>query len=130
MGSVEESEPSGFASCPCQGATVTRFVQPLILSVLVEADAHGYEILQRILATRLLGDEPPSEAGVYRTLREMAKRGLVASQWDTTGSGPARNVYRLTADGRRCLALWRDTIASYRSYLGRLHQRIGTVLDG
>ncbi|MCQ5340773.1 MAG: PadR family transcriptional regulator [Candidatus Methanomethylicia archaeon] len=36
---------------------------------------------------------------VYVMLRRMEEAGLVVSQWDTSGSGPAKRVYRITQDG-------------------------------
>jgi DNA-binding PadR family transcriptional regulator len=36
----------------------------------------------------------------------MEGAGLVTSTWDTTGTGPPRRVYRVTAEGDRYLARW------------------------
>jgi DNA-binding PadR family transcriptional regulator len=47
---------------------------------------------------------------VYRSLRRMELAGWVVSEWDTSGVGPARRVYTLTAEGRQALALWREEL--------------------
>ena len=51
-------------------------------------------------------ENPVDSSVVYRTLRAMEAAGLVASTWDTTGAGPSRRVYRITAEGDRYLAQW------------------------
>jgi len=43
---------------------------------------------------------------VYRHLRQLEGDGLVTSEWETEGSGPAKRIYRLTAEGAEVLALW------------------------
>jgi len=43
---------------------------------------------------------------IYRHLRELEVDGLVHSEWQTEGSGPARRIYRLTIEGEEALALW------------------------
>ena len=70
------------AKCACQGGTLTRFVQPIILFSLAEAPDHGYDLLQKIARTMLWNDSPPDAAGVYRVLRDMEKRGLIRSRLD------------------------------------------------
>jgi len=51
-------------------------------------------------------EAPLDPSMVYRALREMEEQGLVASAWDTEGSGPPRRVYRLTAQGDQYLTQW------------------------
>ena len=63
------------AKCACQGATLTRFIQPILLFCLAETPDHGYNLLQKIAKTELWKDTPPDAAGVYRVLRDMEKRG-------------------------------------------------------
>ena len=73
-------------NCPCQGATLVRFVQPIILSTLSRGPSHGHLLLEKIACTRLWGGSPPDPAGVYRTLRGMEQRGLISSR-QTVGMG-------------------------------------------
>ena len=99
--------------CPCQGGTLVRFVQPIILSILSEEPSHGYAILQKIGQTRLWKTEMPDPAGVYRTLKDMEERGLIASTIDVQGQ-TERKLYSLTDEGRNCRESWLDTLQDYR----------------
>ena len=40
------------SKCACQGGTLTRFVQPIILFSLAETPDHGYDLLQKIALDR------------------------------------------------------------------------------
>lgn len=85
---------------------IARFVQPCLLLLLHQGPAHGYNLMESL---KELGfaEDPVDSGTVYRSLREMEEEGLVASEWDTEASaGPARRVYRLTAEGDRALAWW------------------------
>ena len=55
----------------------------------------------------------PDPAGVYRVLRSMDQRGLVASSWDLGKAGPAKRRFTLTACGRACLKQWAQTLEEY-----------------
>jgi DNA-binding PadR family transcriptional regulator len=54
---------------------------------------------------------------IYRHLRELEADGLVQSEWQTEGTGPARRIYRLTSDGEEVLALWIDYMESQATNL-------------
>ena len=73
-----------------------NFLQPCLLLLLRERADHGYELVSR------LGPMHAAESdsgGVYRALRGLEHRGLIRSEWCTSGSGPARRTYHLTSDG-------------------------------
>ena len=106
--------------CPCAGATLGRLIQPAIMSVLAAGPMHGYFIVQRLAGAPMPGGCQPDPTGVYRMLRGMEKRGLVASAWGQSDSGPDKRLYRLTPAGRRCLGLWVETLTAYRQSIGRL----------
>ena len=82
-----------------------RYMQPSILLALLDGESHGYELLQRIVGYGFLKDDTPPGM-IYRHLRQMEDDGLVASSWDATGSGPAKRVYAVTAEGRDVLEAW------------------------
>ncbi|MEM2126326.1 MAG: PadR family transcriptional regulator [Candidatus Methanosuratincola sp.] len=67
-----------------------------ILSLLREREMHGGSIHQAL--KERFGVEP-AKAIVYTMLRRMEEAGLVVSAWDTTESGPAKRVYRITQEG-------------------------------
>jgi PadR family transcriptional regulator len=82
----------------------TPFLIAHLLLALRDAPSHGYTLLEEVKSFGL-GELDPSV--VYRALREMEVDGLVGSSTDADETqGPPRRVYRLTADGRRALALW------------------------
>ena len=100
--------------CPCQGKTLMRMVQPIILSILAGAPCHGYGIIQQIARTKLWEQSIPDPAGIYRTLREMEKRGLITSQPGNDAGGIGRRVFTLTEEGALCKQSWRRTLLEYQ----------------
>lgn len=105
--------------CPCQGGTLVRFLQPIILSALSEEPCHGYVLLQKIAQTRLWQDEAPDPAGVYRTLRDMEARGLIAVDAQPRSSLD-RKVFTLTEEGKACRRSWLETLRQYRQGLNEI----------
>ncbi len=82
-----------------------RYVQPSILLALKMKPSYGYELIQEMPRFGFIeGQAPPGM--IYRHLRELEENGLVTSQWETDGSGPAKRIYQLTAEGIDVLAYW------------------------
>jgi PadR family transcriptional regulator PadR len=82
-----------------------RYMQPSILMALRRKPSYGYELIQEIPRFGFMeGPAPPGM--IYRHLRDLEGDGLVVSEWEAEGSGPAKRVYRLTGDGEAVLALW------------------------
>lgn len=102
------------AECPCPGGQPRNFLRPVLLLLLSEAPAHGYDLLERLPALGLSADDP---GGLYRTLRAMEGEGLLAAEWDTSGRGPARRIYRLTPEGEEQLRAWAVTLRHTRRVL-------------
>lgn len=103
--------------CPCLGDTLGRLVQPMILTILARQELHGYKILERMADMPPSTGRRPDATGVYRVLSAMEGRGLVASTWNPSRTGPAKRLYRLTKSGRTCLRSWINTLETYRSEL-------------
>lgn len=91
-------------------------------------EAHGYELLEGL---KQFGFEqnPVDSSTVYRMLRELEKRGLVTSRWDTGGAGPARRLYRLTEEGDHYLAWWVDDLRETDRVLHHFLQRYDTHME-
>jgi PadR family transcriptional regulator PadR len=91
-----------------------RWVEPFLLLLVAEGGAHGYALIGRLDD---LGVAPEGvDVGMaYRTLRELEREGLVASEW-VAESGAPRRDYRLTGDGLAALSEW----ASVMCERGRL----------
>jgi PadR family transcriptional regulator PadR len=82
-----------------------RYMQPSILMALKLKPSYGYELIQEIQRFGFVqGTAPPGM--IYRHLREMEENGLVQSQWETEGSGPAKRMYQLSEEGQTVLAFW------------------------
>lgn len=92
----------GGGPCPRR---IHRFVEPCLLLLLHRDRTHGYDLLEGLNEFGF-EENPVDSSVVYRALREMEAQGLVTSTWDTTGRGPPRRVYRITAEGDRYLANW------------------------
>ena len=81
-------------------------LEGLVLAVLAETPAHGYEIGRR-LTQRSGGELSVPEGSLYPALHRLERRGLVASAW-STDAGRRRRVYSLTRSGRRAVAASRQ----------------------
>ncbi len=108
------------STCPCSGNTLDRLVQPAILVVLAAGPLHGYRVAEQISERFALGHPKPDMSGVYRFLKGMEEKGLVASSWDISHGGPARRCYQITPDGERCLSQWIETLERYRKRINGL----------
>src|SRR5215831_1436654 len=75
-----------------------------LLALLVEGEAHGYQLLKRF-NQRLGPFWHPNIGQVYQLLHELERRGLVARRDDASGARP-RRLFRLTARGERALRTW------------------------
>lgn len=106
--------------CPCAGRTLDKLIQPAILAVLAEGPLHGYALAERIGQIAIFGGQKPDASGVYRFLKAMETRGLVASAWTLSDTGPAKRAYQLTPAGECCLQQWISTIEEYRDGINAL----------
>ena len=94
------------SSSPAHGKR-ERYIQPSILLGLLLKASYGYELVQNIQRFGFVeGQAPPGM--IYRHLRQLEEDGLVTSQWETEGTGPAKRMYDLTVEGREVLAIWVD----------------------
>jgi poly-beta-hydroxybutyrate-responsive repressor len=83
-----------------------RFVEPVLLLLLMrKRRSYGYELAGE-LHEFALTDSEIEVAALYRTLRQLEKNGCVTSEWDVAHPGPARRVYALTRKGEHHLGEW------------------------
>lgn len=100
-----------------RGGRMGGFVQPWLLLQLAKQPAHGYELMEGLAQRQ---DQPALDPGtMYRILRRFEEEGLVRSQWETGGGGPARRVYELTDQGLEYLHVWAATVRRHRERLDR-----------
>ncbi|OGV70924.1 MAG: hypothetical protein A2283_22130 [Lentisphaerae bacterium RIFOXYA12_FULL_48_11] len=109
-------------TCPCSGASLTRFVRPAVLAVLAKHGdwIHGYLIVQELAQMKMFKNKPADLAGIYKLLRVMEEEGLIKARWKTPKSGLAKRDLRLTAEGHDCLKLWLKTLKSYHTSIDEL----------
>jgi len=97
---------AGERPCTCAMGNLYRFVEPVVLYVLEHnGPAYGYE-LGGNLQNHALTDAEIDRGALYRTLQRLETMGHVTSDWDTSGSGPARHIYSITESGKRHLREW------------------------
>jgi poly-beta-hydroxybutyrate-responsive repressor len=92
---------------------------------LNEKSSYGYELIQNIHKFGFLeGQAPPGM--IYRHLRQLEEDGLVSSEWETEGTGPAKRVYSITPDGKEMLTAWIDYMKSrvkkLENFIGLYHK--------
>lgn len=98
-----------------------RYIQPSVLLALRMKPSYGYELIKEIQNFGFVrGQAPPGM--IYRHLRQLEEDGLVSSEWETDGAGPAKRMYALTDDGREVLALWID-------YLSGMAEKLQAFVD-
>ncbi len=88
-----------------------NFITPWVLLVLKQWNLHGYLILQQL---ERMGFSSIDHATLYRELRRLEGQGLVASEWETGESGPARRVYSITDAGEQMLLGWTEVVSGYQ----------------
>jgi PadR family transcriptional regulator PadR len=103
-----------------RGDLLRGHLDGLLLAVLADAPAHGYELSRR-LAERSGGELGVPEGSLYPALHRLERGGLVESSWSTE-AGRRRRIYRLTRAGRRAVTAtrseWRTFSAAVERVLG------------
>lgn len=99
------------AGCGCYRGRKARWIEPSVLYLLWQGERHGYELMNDLPGVGFLNG-PADPGAVYRMLRHLEDNGLVESEWDTTGSGPAKRLYTITTLGKESLMLWLETLRS------------------
>ncbi|APG24314.1 MULTISPECIES: PadR family transcriptional regulator [Syntrophotalea] len=109
--------PRGQGPCrhgwgPPQGGfgNLPRFIEPVVLYLLKKlGHAHGYQLAGE-LPEHAIGETLIDRGALYRTLRQLEADAYVTSDWDVSGAGPARRLYRLTPAGENYLRHWAELI--------------------
>jgi PadR family transcriptional regulator PadR len=95
-------------------------LEALVLGVLQDRSAHGYDIAKRIAAEtdRLV---TVGEGQLYPTLHRMEDNGLISAEWVPQAGKPARKVYEITPKGR-------EELTRHRGAWEKLASGIGSIL--
>jgi len=86
------------------------------LLLLKEWNAHGYELMQKLVQ---FGLHSVDQGNFYRILRQLEKDEFVTSRWDTSSSGRPKRVYSITQAGEQYLDLWANSLGEYQKMLDR-----------
>jgi PadR family transcriptional regulator PadR len=84
----------------------------LILSLLEARPRHGYE-LGKLIEARSGGRLTFALPTLYPTLLRLENRGLIKGRWVEKAGERDRCFYRLMPEGRRALAVHRETWKAY-----------------
>lgn len=115
-------------SRPSQGKP-DRYIQPSLLLGLLPEASYGYELIRNIQRFGFVeGQAPPGM--IYRHLRQLEQDGLVSSQWQTEGAGPAKRMYHITEEGKGVLAVWIDYMQRQAKNLTAFIQIYEKLLKG
>ena len=104
------SRPPG---CGCFKQRKKRWLEPSILFLLFDKAKHGYTLIAELPDLGFLSG-PVDPGAVYRMLRHLEDYNLVQSEWDTSGSGPAKRLYTITPAGKQHLFSWRTILEDRR----------------
>ena len=80
----------------------------LVLSLLAREPRHGYELC-KLIESRSGGAVRFNVASLYPLLYKLERRGWVQARWVEKAGQRRRRYYRITAAGRRVLAVQRRT---------------------
>ena len=116
--------------CPCKGNNLDKMIQPAILASLAKEELHGYKIIQRVAEMAMLNETKPDATGVYRYLKTMENMGFVTSRWDTTNSGAAKRIFKITKDGYECLCNWISTLEDYKDKIETFIDESKNIIGG
>jgi len=115
--------------CTCAMGNLYRFVEPVVLLLLKKKGrSYGYD-LSNDIKSHAMTDAEIERAALYRTLRQLEKNGNVISEWDVDKGGPARRIYRLTAQGEQHLQEWATVLAHVSKSMAKFVRDAHRVLE-
>jgi PadR family transcriptional regulator, regulatory protein PadR len=104
------------------GDALRGHLETLVLSVLRQGDAHGFEILKR-LEQAGSGSLKLREGSLYPALYRLESAGMIRGAWEageTGRRGPRRRIYSLTKKGQRRLEEARGEFRQFVSVIGNI----------
>ncbi|MEO5957917.1 MAG: helix-turn-helix transcriptional regulator [Opitutaceae bacterium] len=86
---------------------VAASTEPLILSLLSEAESYGYQIIQDIKA-RSQEEIQWTDGMLYPVLHRLEGNGWIKSRWVEIENGRRRKYYSIKKDGKKALETQRE----------------------
>jgi PadR family transcriptional regulator, regulatory protein PadR len=93
----------------------------IVLALLEQRSRHGYE-LAKLIESRSEGKLEFHVASLYPMLYRLESRGLVEGRWVERPNERRKRFYRITAQGRKVLALQRQSWREFFDVLNRVVQ--------
>jgi PadR family transcriptional regulator PadR len=90
------------------------------MSIINEEPSYGYEMVAKL---RRRGLDLASEGSIYPLLSRLQKQGNIEGYLVQSSEGPARKYYRMSRQGEKALAQWREDWSGFRS-------SVDSVLNG
>lgn len=106
-----------------------HFFEALVLLLIAEQPAHGYEIAKRLSELGIEFDGVGPMGNLYRLLLRLEAEGLVQSEWDVSAGGPARKRYNISATGKHYLAFIAERLKFQKRLLDEFFNRYQRLLD-
>lgn len=110
--------------CACKGGNLDRFIQPIILLILAEEADTGYGVFKKMGEFSMFRESRPDATGVYRYFRIMEQRELLEQFESREAENKYKMKYRITKEGRECLANWKVTLTAYADAISELVGRM------
>jgi len=105
---------------------VTRYVEAVLLGLLAEGPAHGYDLNERMPTLFPLPDSLPDVSTIYRVLADLEAQGAIRASW-ASGAGGGRKVYELTEVGEELLSFWIRRFEEEQVGVARFLERVNVV---
>lgn len=93
----------------------------IILLVLAKKESYGYEIIKNIKEASQ-GKLDFAEGTLYPILKKMESSGWIVSKWRTAENGRERKYYKISARGKKQLALEKKNWRSINQIIQSLWQ--------
>jgi PadR family transcriptional regulator, regulatory protein PadR len=93
----------------------------IVLALLDQRARHGYE-LARLIETRSNGRLEFHVASLYPMLYRLEAKGWVVGKWVEKPNERRRRFYKITAQGRKVLAMQRKSFEDFLEALNRVIQ--------
>ena len=88
-----------------------------VLAMLEEGERYAFDLVRDLANVEGMAT---SEGTIYPMLGRLRRDALVQSTWQESPSGPPRRYYRLTAEGVRSLAEFREEWIRFRDAVDRV----------
>jgi DNA-binding PadR family transcriptional regulator len=103
-----------------EGNSLRGHLETMVLSVLEDTEAHGFEVLRR-LELAGCGALRMKEGSLYPALYRLEEQGYLTAHWEIGNNdrrGPQRKLYKITRKGKRKLERGRQQWSLFVSVIG------------